>query len=73
MVQAYERMKPFLELARVSVTHLSPFCMEFDSPQDLLQVCVEYFPRTFKYGSTHGTNEEVGEVEESVDTPPRRK
>ena len=73
MVQAYERMKPFLELARVSVTHLSPFCREFDSPKDLLQVYVEYCPRTFKYGSTHGTNEEVGEVEESVVAPPTEK
>ena len=73
MIQAYERIKTFLELARVLVTHFSPFCREFDSPEDLLQVHVKYCPRTFKYRSIHGTNEEVGEVEESVDTPPRRK
>ena len=73
MILAYKRKKPFLDLAPVSVTHLSPFCREFDSPEDLLQVHVKYCPRTFKYRSIHGTNEEVGEVEESVDTPPRRK
>ena len=67
MIITSDRMKPFIDLAGVLVTHLSPFCRDFDTPKDLLQAYIAYFPRTFKYGTISGTNEEFGEVEDSVD------
>ena len=73
MITASDRMKPFLYLSGVSVTHFSPFCRDFDTPKYLLQAHIEYFPGTFKHGPISGTNEEVGEVEESVDVPQMEK
>ena len=56
MITASDRMKPFLDLAGVLVTHLSPFCRDFDNPKDLLQAYIAYCPRTFKHGQISGTN-----------------
>ena len=67
MIAATDRMNPFLYLAGVLVTHFSPFCRDFVTSKDLLKSYIAYFPRTFKYGTISGTNEEFGEVEDSVD------
>ena len=49
MITAFDIMKPLLDLTGVSVTHLSPFCRYFDTPKDLLQDYISYFPRLFKH------------------------
>ena len=55
MITASDRMKLFLDLAGVLVTHLSPFCRDFDTPKDLLQAYIAYFPRSFKHVPISGT------------------
>ena len=55
MIIASDRMKPFLDLAGVLVTHLSPFCRYFETPKDLLQAYIAHSPRKFNHGPISGT------------------
>ena len=73
MITASDRMKPFLDLVGVLVTHLSLFCRDFDTPNDLMKAYIEYLPRTFKHGPISSTNEKVGELEEYIDVPQMEK
>ena len=73
MITASDRIKPSLDLVGIMLTRLYPFCRDFGTPKDLLQAYIVYFPRTFKHLPISGTNEKVGEVEDSVDVPQMEK
>ena len=73
IITVSDRMKLFLDLAGVLLTRLSPLFRDFDTLKDLLQAYIVYFPRTFKHLPISGTNEKVGEVEDSVGVPKMEK